>query len=142
MREKGRLRDDLGSWKIEIGNSKFGRGCWRGLGEAIGAEEIEEAEVAEDLELLADFVADVAEWRVKSKPAVFKSKAAAPGYLSKVCRVNPCQISSNVGDFFKSEFSAYRTRPIPKPLASRTTFLLKSAATNTPIGHSSRSSSM
>ncbi len=62
MREKGRLRDDLGSWKIEIGNSEFGRGRWRGLGEAIGAgaEEGEEAEVAEDLELLADFVVDVA----------------------------------------------------------------------------------
>jgi len=61
MREKGRLRDDLGSWKIEIGNSKFGRGRWRGLGEAIGAgaEEFEEAEVAENLELLADFVADM-----------------------------------------------------------------------------------
>ncbi len=43
------MRDDLGSWKIEIGNSEFGRGRWRGLGEAVGAgaEEIEEAEVAE-----------------------------------------------------------------------------------------------
>ena len=61
MREKGRLRDDLGSWKIEIGNSEFGRGRWRGLGEAVGAgtEEVEEAEVAQDLKLLADFVADV-----------------------------------------------------------------------------------
>jgi hypothetical protein len=34
---------------------------WKHLGEAVGAttEEGEEAEVAEDLELLADFVADV-----------------------------------------------------------------------------------
>jgi len=50
------------NWTIEIGNSKLGEGkSSRGLGEAegAGAEEVEEAEVAEDLELLADFVADV-----------------------------------------------------------------------------------
>jgi hypothetical protein len=45
-----------------------------------GAEEGEEAEVAEDLELLADFVADVGERAGgKSKPAAFEPKAAAPG---------------------------------------------------------------
>src|SRR6266700_1181622 len=45
------------NWKFEIGEGKSSRG----LGETVVslAEEGEEAEVAEDLELLADFVADV-----------------------------------------------------------------------------------
>jgi len=48
---------DNRNWKFEIGEGKSSRG----LGETVGAgaEEGEEAEVSEDLELLADFVADV-----------------------------------------------------------------------------------
>ena len=45
-----------------------------------GAEEGEEAEVAEDLELQADFVADGSEMAGKrAKTAAFEPKAAAPG---------------------------------------------------------------
>ncbi len=85
MREKGRLRDDLGSWKIEIGNSKFGRGRWRGLGEeaiGAGAEESEEAKVAEDLELLADFVPHVGAAEMEGKgqnPQPLKRRLRYPG---------------------------------------------------------------
>jgi hypothetical protein len=44
------------------------------LGEAVGArtEEFEEAEVAEDLELLADFVADAAVFRGTSAGALWQ----------------------------------------------------------------------
>ncbi len=45
-----------------------------------GAEEGEQAELPEDLELLADFVADGAKGRGKGqKTAAFEPKAAAPG---------------------------------------------------------------
>lgn len=39
---------------------------------AAGAEEVEEVVVAEDLELLADFVADVAIGRVKARKETLK----------------------------------------------------------------------
>ena len=69
---------DNRNWKFEIGEGKSSRG----LGETVVslAEEGEEAEVAKDLELLADFVADGAKGRGKGqKPQRSKPKAAAPG---------------------------------------------------------------
>ena len=45
---------------------------WRGLGEAVGAggEEFQKTQIAQDLELLADFVADMAIVRVQSREFV------------------------------------------------------------------------
>src|SRR5713101_4183894 len=79
----------------------------RRIGGRSEAEEGEEAEVAEDLELLADFVADGAKGRGKGqKPQRSKPKAAAPG----------CEFTARRVAWYATSIRAPRAQAKPKRL--------------------------